>query len=132
MAGDGMASQTYLAVLSQSLPKATWPCTHIISQSKLEQSTACVLRDNGDVWETKLDRLRGYFRSNPGALFIVAFQILLASAGILLVSGAQSLADRIAVYAFYALVTGIAVQIAVAVREARKSARSNSAETLTC
>jgi hypothetical protein len=71
-----------------------------------------------------------YFRSNPGTLFIIAFQALLVSAAALLVSGNSSMADEIAVYAFYALVIGVAIQIAVAVREERKRTRTTKSNEL--
>jgi hypothetical protein len=54
--------------------------------------------------------LRKYFRANPGALFIIAFQILLLSAALLSVEGDFSQASELSVYAFYALVIGVAVR----------------------
>ncbi len=77
----------------------------------------------------KLSRLRNYFRANPGALFIIAFQVLLVSAAVLLVSGNSSAANEAAIYAFYALVIGIAIQVGVVVREERKRARADSGST---
>jgi len=68
--------------------------------------------------------VKEHFRSNPGALFILAFQVLLVSATVFLVHGDSSFADQIAIYAFYALVIGIAVQIGVAIREERKRTRT--------
>jgi hypothetical protein len=73
-----------------------------------------------------LDQIKRYFRSNPGTLFIIAFQALLVSAAALLVSGNSSMADEIAIYAFYALVIGIVIQIVIAVREERKRTRTGN------
>jgi hypothetical protein len=70
--------------------------------------------------------LRKYFRANPGALFIIAFQILLLSAALLFVEGDFRQASELSVYAFYALVIGVAVQVWVAVREERKRAPTGS------
>ncbi len=58
-------------------------------------------------------------------MFIVAFQVFLLSAGALLVSGNSYAANEIAVYAFYALAIGVAVQLGVVIREERKRARAN-------
>jgi len=67
-----------------------------------------------------------FFRANPGAAFIVAFQVLLISAAVALVLGQSSEANQIAIYAFYSLVAGVAIQTAVTVREERKRTRANS------
>lgn len=73
-----------------------------------------------------LSRLKSFFKANPGAAFIIAFQALLISAAILLALGNSNAANETAVYAFYALVVGIAVQIGIVVREERKRARAGS------
>ncbi len=74
----------------------------------------------------KLDRLRNYFRSNPGASFIVAFQVLLASAAVLFVFGNPSVTNEVAIYAFYALVVGVAIQIVLVIREERRRTRAGN------
>ncbi len=56
----------------------------------------------------------------------MAFQILLVSAAVLLVSGNSLAANEVAVYAFYALVIGVAIQISIVVREERKRTRADS------
>jgi hypothetical protein len=73
-----------------------------------------------------LERLRKYFRANPGALFIIAFQILLLSAALLFVEGDSRQASGLSVYAFYALVIGVGVQAWVAIREERNRAPTGS------
>ncbi len=47
-------------------------------------------------------------------------------AAVLLVSGNSSAANEAAIYAFYALVIGIAIQVGVVVREERKRTRADS------
>lgn len=74
--------------------------------------------------KTKVNQLIVYFKSNPGTPFILAFMILLVSAGTLLAIGRQDDANNVANYAFYALVLGIAIQIGVVVRDGRKRSRS--------
>ena len=78
--------------------------------------------------DPRLNQLKDYFRSNPGAPFILAFMVLLLSAAALLTAGRQREADNVANYAFYALVVGIVIQIGVAVREERRHShrRDNS------
>jgi hypothetical protein len=72
-----------------------------------------------------LRRLKSYFKVNPGTPFILAFMILLVSAGVLLLAGKSDEANATAVYAFYSIVLGIIIQIGVIVREGRKHSRSN-------
>jgi hypothetical protein len=70
--------------------------------------------------EQKLNRLKDYFKANPGTPFILAFMILLLSAGALLTTGRTNDANNVANYAFYSLVLGIAIQVVVTTRESRK------------
>jgi hypothetical protein len=69
--------------------------------------------------------LKKYFRANPGALFIVAFQILLASAAVLFLEGNFGSANEVSTVAFLVLVIGIAIQLSVLVREERKRSRTS-------
>jgi hypothetical protein len=55
--------------------------------------------------------LRGYMQENWGAPFIVAFMVLLMGAAVFLSLGWSSLADEAAVYAYYALVAGVVLQL---------------------
>ncbi len=74
----------------------------------------------------KLGRLKKYFRANPGTLFILAFQVLLVAAAVLLVVGNSSTANEVAIYSFYAVVAGVAIQIGVSVWEERKRTRTGN------
>lgn len=57
-------------------------------------------------------RSKQYLRTNWGAPFIVAFIVLLISSAALLDTDRSSTANDVAVYAFYALVLGVVLQIA--------------------
>ncbi|MGI0091934.1 MAG: hypothetical protein ACREBS_09510, partial [Nitrososphaerales archaeon] len=58
------------------------------------------------------EKTRRYLRENWGAPFVVAFIILLIASSILLTTGRAGSANSIGVYAFYALVLGVILQIA--------------------
>jgi len=58
------------------------------------------------------EKALGYIRTNWGAPFILAFIVLLIASAALLSAGRSSTANSIAVYAFYALVLGVVLQIA--------------------
>ncbi|TMI22829.1 hypothetical protein E6H31_00790 [Candidatus Bathyarchaeota archaeon] len=49
-----------------------------------------------------------YLRKNPGTAFILAFETLLVAAAVELIVGNVSAANAIGVYAFVALVVGVA------------------------
>ena len=52
--------------------------------------------------------------------------ILLVSAGVLLATGRTDEANNVAIYAFYSLVLGIAVQIGAVVWDGRKHSHSDN------
>ena len=56
-------------------------------------------------------RVKGYVRENWGSPFVVCFMILLLSAAVLLSLNISYWAEQIAIYAYYALVIGVALQI---------------------
>jgi hypothetical protein len=56
---------------------------------------------------------------------VVLFLVLLLLAGAILASGDPYVANEIAVYAFYALVIDVAVQIVVIVKKDRKRAKTD-------
>jgi heme/copper-type cytochrome/quinol oxidase subunit 4 len=58
-----------------------------------------------------LVRVKGYVRENWGAPYIVGFLVLLMSAAASLSMGSESLADLLAVYAYYFLVAGVVLQL---------------------
>ena len=51
--------------------------------------------------------LLNYFSDNPGALFIIMFQISLIIAAYYLATGREGLANNMAIYAYYFLVLGV-------------------------
>jgi len=57
-------------------------------------------------------KVKGYVRENWGSPFIVGFMLLLVVAAVSLSAGFASLADTVAVYAYYALVAGVFLQLA--------------------
>jgi hypothetical protein len=62
--------------------------------------------------KTMVLKVKGYIKQNWGSPFIGAFMLLLVVAASYLSAGFASLADIIAVYAFYALVAGVFLQLA--------------------
>ena len=57
-------------------------------------------------------KVKGYVKENWGSPFIVGFMLLLIVAAVSLSAGFASLADNVAVYAYYALVAGVFLQLA--------------------
>jgi hypothetical protein len=57
-------------------------------------------------------KVKGYVGENWGSPFIVGFMLFLVVAAVFLSAGFSSLADTVAVYAFYALVAGVFLQLA--------------------
>ena len=64
--------------------------------------------------KTNFDSLTGkakiYVKENWGSPFIVGFMLLLIVAAIHFSTGLSSLADNVAVYAYYALIVGVILQ----------------------
>lgn len=58
-----------------------------------------------------LARFMRFLKENPGAGFILAFQTLLATCAVMLVLGLTSLAEDLAVVAYFALVAGVVLQL---------------------
>lgn len=58
-----------------------------------------------------LARMRGYFRENWGAPFVLGFMLLLMVAAGSLAMGMDFLANEVAIYAYYALVVGVLLQL---------------------
>lgn len=56
-------------------------------------------------------RVKGYVKENWGAPFIVGFMLLLMVAAASLSAGLAGLANAVAVYAYYALVVGVVLQL---------------------
>ena len=72
----------------------------------------------------KPERIKHYFKANPGALFVIAFEALLASAATVLVLGDSPTANKFAIYAFYTLAVGVAIQVGVLFKERGKRTRA--------
>ena len=57
-------------------------------------------------------KVEGYVKENWGSPFILGFMLLLVAAAVSLSAGLPYLADTVAVYAYYALVAGVFLQLA--------------------
>jgi hypothetical protein len=55
--------------------------------------------------------VKRYVRENWGAPFIVAFMVFLVVAAVSVATGLDALADDVAVYAYYALIGGVVLQL---------------------
>ena len=66
-------------------------------------------------------KIKGYVKENWGSPFIVGFMLFLIGAAVSLSAGLASLADTVAVYAYYALVAGVFLQLACFLKYRRKS-----------
>jgi uncharacterized membrane protein len=71
-------------------------------------------------------RTKNYFKENWGAPFIIAFMILLIIAAIYLSLGNEAYANEIAIYAYYALVIGVFLQLASYIKYAKKEEKQKS------
>jgi uncharacterized membrane protein YbhN (UPF0104 family) len=67
-----------------------------------------------------------YFKENWGTPFIIAFMILLIIAAIYLSIGNEAYANEIAIYAYYALVIGVFLQLASYIKYAKKEEEQTS------
>jgi len=67
-----------------------------------------------------------YLKENWGAPFIIAFMILLRIAAIYLSIGNEAYANEIAIYAYYALVIGVFLQLASYIKYAKKEEEQTS------
>lgn len=56
--------------------------------------------------------IKSYVKSNPGAPLIISFIVLLIFSAVSLVQGNSAFANELAIYAYYALVGGVVLQIA--------------------
>lgn len=57
-------------------------------------------------------KIKGHFKENWGSPFIIAFMLLLIGAAFSLPAGLAHFADAMAIYAFYALLIGVILQLA--------------------
>jgi len=60
--------------------------------------------------------IKRYFKNNPGAPFIIGFQLLLVVCASLLIQGNSAMAEEVAIYAYFLLVAGVVLQLIAHVR----------------
>jgi hypothetical protein len=72
-----------------------------------------------------LTRTKGYFRENWGAPFILGFMLLLVVAAASLAIGLGFLANEVAIYAYYALVEGVVLQLVCFLKYGERSGNKN-------
>jgi hypothetical protein len=60
-----------------------------------------------------------FLRENPGALFVLGFEVVLVSCAVLLAAGLASSAEGLAVVAYFMLVAGVVMQLVWFVRGSR-------------
>jgi hypothetical protein len=65
-------------------------------------------------------RAKGYVKENWGAPFVVGFMALLMVAAVSLLMDFVVLANEVAVYAYYALVVGVVLQLACFLKYRKK------------
>jgi heme/copper-type cytochrome/quinol oxidase subunit 4 len=66
---------------------------------------------NRNYLRNSIRKVRGYVKENWGSPFIIGFMLLLVVAAFSLSVGWTSIANTIVVYAFYALVGGVVLQL---------------------
>ena len=70
-------------------------------------------------------RIKGYVRENWGAPFIVGFMLLLIVAAASLPVGLADIANETANFAYYALVAGVALQLACFLKYNKRNSEKN-------
>lgn len=70
-------------------------------------------------------RIKNYTRENWGAPFIVSFMLLLFGAAFTLSLELSALANEVAIYAYYALVVGIVLQIVCFLKNDKRNRGKN-------
>lgn len=68
-----------------------------------------------------MSKTKDYVKENWGSPFIVGFMLLLTVAAFSLSAGLSSLANAVAIYAYYALVAGVILQLASFLKYRKKS-----------
>jgi len=58
-----------------------------------------------------LPKIKEYLKDNPGAPFVIGFQLLLVVCAGLLIQGNSVMANEVAVYAYFSLVIGVVLQL---------------------
>ncbi len=70
-------------------------------------------------------RIKIYTRENWGAPFILGFMVLLMVAAVSLSIGVADVANEVAIYAYYALVGGVVLQLVCFLRCKKKNGEKN-------
>ena len=73
-------------------------------------------------------KIKGCFKENPGATFIVGFQALLLVCAGLLIQGNWLLAEGVAIVAYFSLVVGVVRQLIFFVRHAKEEESKDNEE----
>lgn len=68
---------------------------------------------------------RGYVKENWGAPFVVGFMALLMVAAVCLLMDFAVLANEVAVYAYYALVVGVVLQLVCVLKYRKREGESS-------
>ena len=83
------------------------------------------LANSGLMKKNEVGEVKGILQNKPEALLIIAFEVLLAVAALLVLQGNWDIANRVGVYAFFVLAAGILVQTAYPVWARRKHAKAD-------
>ena len=70
-------------------------------------------------------RVKGYVKENWGAPFIVGFMLLLVVAAASLSMSLAVLANEVAIYAYYALVAGVVLQLVCFLKYKKRNGELN-------
>jgi len=70
-------------------------------------------------------RIKRYFRENWGAPFITGFMIILLVAVVSVATGSESLANELAIYAYYALVVGVVLQLVCFLKHNKRNGQTD-------
>ncbi len=67
-------------------------------------------------FNVRAPRIKRYLKDNPGAPFIIGFQLLLLVCAGLLIHGNSVMVNEVGVYAYFLLVIGVVLQLIAYVR----------------
>jgi undecaprenyl pyrophosphate phosphatase UppP len=67
-----------------------------------------------------INKTKEYVKTNWGSPFIIGFIVLLVTTVVSLSIGLQYMADTIAIYAYYALILGVVLQLASFIKNRNK------------
>ena len=70
-------------------------------------------------------RVKGYVRENWGAPFKSGFMFLLIATAALMVTSSGSLANELAIYAYFALVVGVVLQLVCFLKYNKRNGKKN-------